>query len=115
MIVGVVAVTHPGSSAANHVLIAFTLLFIAAFAASWGPAAWVLIGELYPLKLRGKAMSLATASNWFWNWCIAFVVPVRPLFPVPNFPMLTIAMEYITDAQYGNLGSKIAFIWFVTR
>lgn len=35
----------------------------------------MLISELYPLKLRGKAMSLATASNWFWNWVIAFIVP----------------------------------------
>jgi len=41
-------------------------------------------------------MSLATASNWWWNWVIAFVVP------------------YITDAGYGNLNTKIAFIWFAT-
>lgn len=96
LIIGAVAVAHGGSSSANTVLIVFTLLFIGAFAATWGPSAWVLISELFPLKLRGKAMSLSTASNWFWNWCIAFVVP------------------YITDAAYGNLGSKIAFIWFVT-
>ena len=41
-------------------------------------------------------MSLATASNWFWNWAIAFAVP------------------YITDPGQGNLGTKIAFIWFAT-
>jgi len=41
-------------------------------------------------------MSLATASNWFWNWVIAFVVP------------------YIVDNGEGNLGPKISFIWFAT-
>ncbi|KAL8283937.1 hypothetical protein RQP46_005369 [Phenoliferia psychrophenolica] len=79
LIVGAVAVGKKGSDTANNVLVAFTLLFIAGFASTWGPA-----------------MSLATFSNWFWNWVIAFCVP------------------YITDAEYGNLGSKIAFIWFAT-
>lgn len=92
MIIGVVAVTQVGTQAANHVLVAFTLLFIAGFASTWGPGAWVRLSLIlydhtlmrrnigpdfgfYPLKLRGKAMSLATASNWFWNWVIAFIVP----------------------------------------
>lgn len=84
------------SDAGDNVLVAFTCLFIAGFASTWGPCAWVLIGELFPLKHRARGMSLATASNWWWNWVIAFVVP------------------YITDAGYGNLNTKIAFIWFAT-
>jgi len=96
LIIGVVSVAEAGSDSAHKVLVAFTCLFIGGFAATWGPGAWVLISELYPLKLRGKAMSLATTSNWWWNWVIAFVVP------------------YITDEGYGNLQTKIAFIWFAT-
>lgn len=95
LIVGVVSITDT-SSAGQNVLVAFTCLFIAGFAATWGPGAWVLIGELFPLKHRARGMSLATASNWWWNWVIAFVVP------------------YITDAGFGNLQTKIAFIWFAT-
>lgn len=64
LIIGVVAVTKAGTASANQVLVGFNLMFVGAFAATWGPGAWVLISELYPLKLRGKAMSLATASNW---------------------------------------------------
>ncbi|ORY84632.1 RAI1 like PD-XK nuclease-domain-containing protein [Leucosporidium creatinivorum] len=43
------------------------------------------IAELYQaLKLRGKAMSLATASNWFEPWCIAFCVPSPMSAPAPT-------------------------------
>ncbi|KAK7455887.1 hypothetical protein VKT23_010925 [Stygiomarasmius scandens] len=95
LIVGVVSITVDNKNGQN-VLAGFSCLFIAGFASTWGPGAWVLIGELFPLKHRARGMSLATASNWWWNWVIAFVVP------------------YITDAAYGNLQTKIAFIWFAT-
>lgn len=81
LIIGATAVGAAGTQAANNTLVAFTLLFIGTFAASWGPGAWVLIAELYPLKLRGKAMSMATLSNWFWNFIIAFIVPCAFTFP----------------------------------
>jgi SP family sugar:H+ symporter-like MFS transporter len=34
------------------------------FASTWGPVAWVVTGEIFPLAVRAKAMSLSTASNW---------------------------------------------------
>ena len=42
----------------------FCATFIAAFAASWGPCAWVLTSELFGLKTRAKQMSFAVAGNW---------------------------------------------------
>jgi MFS family permease len=36
---------------------------------------WTLIAEIYPSKYRAKAMALATASNWGWNFLIAFFTP----------------------------------------
>lgn len=50
--------------AGQRVLIAFVCFFIAFFAATWGPLAWVVTGEIYPTSIRAKAMSMSTASNW---------------------------------------------------
>jgi len=47
------------------------LVYIASFAISLGPIAWLLIAEIYPLKVRGLAMSLATLSNWAFNFIVA--------------------------------------------
>jgi MFS family permease len=47
------------------------LIYIASFAVSLGPIAWVLISEIYPLKVRGLGMSLATMSNWIFNFVVA--------------------------------------------
>ncbi|GIZ46543.1 hypothetical protein CKM354_000966600 [Cercospora kikuchii] len=58
--------------APGNVLIVFSCLFIAAFATTWGPLVWAVVGELYPMKYRGPAMALATASNWLWNFLMSF-------------------------------------------
>ncbi len=47
------------------------LAYIACFAVSLGPIAWLLISEIYPTNIRGKAMSLATLSNWGFNFVVA--------------------------------------------
>ncbi|KAK0651331.1 general substrate transporter [Cercophora newfieldiana] len=57
---------------AGAVLIAFSCLFIAAFATTWGPLVWTVVAELYPARYRAPAMAVATASNWFWNFMLSF-------------------------------------------
>ena len=44
--------TAASSTVANKVLIAFVCIYIYFFASSWGPSAWVVTGELFPLKVR---------------------------------------------------------------
>ncbi|KIJ55360.1 hypothetical protein M422DRAFT_23957 [Sphaerobolus stellatus SS14] len=96
--VGQAGVTD-GSRAVNlpaqKVLVAFTCIYIAFFASTWGPIAWVVTGEIFPLNVRGKGMSLATASNWLWNWALSFATP------------------YLVQKGPGdaNLGVKVFFIW----
>lgn len=36
---------------------------------------WAIVAELYPSRYRAKAMALATASNWLWNFLIGFFTP----------------------------------------
>ena len=50
--------------AAQRAAIAFVCIYIFFFASSWGPVAWVVTGELYPLQARAKCLSMTTASNW---------------------------------------------------
>lgn len=64
-IIGIVGSTTPeGSKAASTCLIVFVCIYIFFFATTWGPGAWVLIGEIFPLPIRSKGVALSTASNW---------------------------------------------------
>lgn len=47
------------------------VFYIASFAISLGPIFWLMIAEIYPLKVRGRAMSLATVANWGFNMLVA--------------------------------------------
>jgi len=67
-ITGTVAGTDNRS--AQQALIAFVCIYIFFFACSWGPVAWVVTGEIFPLKVRAKSLSMTTASNWLLNWAI---------------------------------------------
>jgi len=47
------------------------MIYIAAFAIGMGPIPWLIISEIYPLSIRGHAMSLATFANWLANYFMA--------------------------------------------
>jgi SP family galactose:H+ symporter-like MFS transporter len=47
------------------------MLYVAAFAIGLGPVFWLLISEIYPLKIRGLAMSIASVANWGSNMIVA--------------------------------------------
>jgi sugar porter (SP) family MFS transporter len=47
------------------------LLYTGSFAIGLGPVFWLLISEIYPVKIRGQAMSVATMGNWIANFVVA--------------------------------------------
>lgn len=61
---------------AQGLLLTFLLLFIACFAFSFGPVSWIIVGEIFPGKVRGQAMSLATLSLWIANFFVGQLTPV---------------------------------------
>ncbi|GAA6020446.1 hypothetical protein JCM11491_000249 [Sporobolomyces phaffii] len=94
LIVAAVGVaTSADNQAAQKVLIAFVCIFIAHFAATWGPLAWVVTSEIYPTTTRGKQMSLSTASNWLLNFAIGYATP------------------YLVDDVPGSAGLKSNVFW----
>ena len=46
-------------------------VYIFGFAISWGPIAWVLIGEIFPLSVRGIGSSIGSAANWIGNFLVS--------------------------------------------
>lgn len=63
------------SGAASKAVIACSYLFVASYAPTWGPVSWIYPSELYPNRLRGKAVALATSANWAFNFALGYFVP----------------------------------------
>lgn len=57
----------------NYCTIISMFLFIVSFAISFGPLGWLLISEVFPLKLRGLGMSISSFANWFSNATVNFL------------------------------------------
>ena len=76
MAVGMFAIS---ALAFNNIIGISTLVFIiiytASFMMSWGPICWVLISEIFPNKIRGKAVAIAVAFQWFANYLISSTYP----------------------------------------
>ena len=56
-------------------LVACTYLFVASYAPTWGPVSWTYPPELFPLRLRGKGVALATSGNWAFNLALGLFTP----------------------------------------
>ena len=54
------------------ITIVFVWLYVGFFAASLGPLGWLIISEVFPLKVRGIGASLGSLSNWLFNGVVAF-------------------------------------------
>ncbi|KAB8304642.1 hypothetical protein EYC80_004013 [Monilinia laxa] len=65
MIVGSVGTASPNGDnlTAQKSLVAFVCIYIFFFACSWGPVGWIIPGEIFPLPVRAKGISMTTASN----------------------------------------------------
>ncbi len=50
--------------------------YIAFFALSAGPITWVLLSEIYPNKVRGRAMAIASAAQWVANYVVSQTFPM---------------------------------------
>lgn len=61
--------------AARWFVLGGLLLYIAAFAIGPGPCIWLVIAEIYPVQVRGPAMSLATLASWLANLLVSSTFP----------------------------------------
>lgn len=50
-------------------------IFVVFFAATWGPVVWVLLGEMFPNRMRSYALAIGAAANWIGNFLVSFTFP----------------------------------------
>jgi len=81
-------------------------LYVVAFAVSWGPVMWVLLGEMFPNRLRGAALAVSGATNWAAN----FLVTVSFL---PLLKALGLAGAY--GLYTAAAGISLLFVWTKVR
>lgn len=62
--------------ATGYLALACMMLYVASFAMSWGPVTWVLLSEIFPNKIRGRAMAIAVAAQWISNYLVSLTFPM---------------------------------------
>jgi len=58
-------------------------IFVVSFGASWGPVVWVLLGEIFPTRIRARALGIAAAAQWIANFLITVSFP-----PLADFSLI---------------------------
>ncbi len=89
------------SPAIGYICFASILVYTASFMMSWGPICWVLISEIFPNTIRGKAIAIAVAAQWIANFTVS-----------STFPMLSkmsVGGTYLMYATFCAL--SIIFVW----
>jgi SP family xylose:H+ symportor-like MFS transporter len=86
------------------------LVYTAGFAVSWGPVTWVLLSEIFPNQIRGKAMAVAVAAQWIANYLVSWTFPI-----LNNNPTLVKHFNHgFAYWIYGVMGILAAlFMWRV--
>ncbi len=63
-------------SASGYLALLCMMLYVASFAMSWGPVTWVLLSEIFPNKIRGRALAIAVAAQWTSNYLVSLTFPM---------------------------------------
>jgi SP family sugar:H+ symporter-like MFS transporter len=81
-------------------------LYVVAFAVSWGPVMWVLLGEMFPNRLRGAALAVSGATNWAANFLVTvtFLPMLKALGLAGAYGLYTVAAAI-----------SLFFVWSTVR
>jgi MFS family permease len=81
-------------------------LYIIAFAMSWGPVMWVLLGEMFPNEIRGAALAISGATNWVANFAVTVTF-------LPLLGAVGLAGAYACYAVAAAV--SLPFVWAAVR
>ncbi|GAA1295857.1 MULTISPECIES: sugar porter family MFS transporter [Brachybacterium] len=71
-------------------------LYVFAYAGTWGPIMWVLIGEMFPNRLRGAATSVAGGVEWASNFAVTLTFPVLAAWSIGSTYVLYAAVALLS-------------------
>ncbi|MBZ5941161.1 sugar porter family MFS transporter [Weissella cibaria] len=57
-------------------IVVFLCIYVAFYAITWAPLTWVLVGELFPLAIRGRGSGLASSFNWIGSFAVGLLFPI---------------------------------------
>jgi sugar porter (SP) family MFS transporter len=57
-------------------IILFLCIYVAFYSCTWAPLTWVIVGEIFPLAIRGKASGLASSLNWIGSFLVGLLFPI---------------------------------------
>jgi sugar porter (SP) family MFS transporter len=57
-------------------IVVFLSIYVAFYSATWAPLTWVLVGEIFPLAIRGRASGLASSFNWIGSFLVGLLFPI---------------------------------------
>ncbi|MBS0380844.1 MAG: sugar porter family MFS transporter [Proteobacteria bacterium] len=80
-------------------------LYVVFFGVSWGPVVWVLLGEMFPNRIRAKALAVAAAAQWLANFAITSSFPPMAQFSLP--------FAYGVYAAFAAI--SLVFVWRCVR
>lgn len=63
-------------NASPMMIVVFLSIYVAFYSFTWAPLTWVLVGEVFPLAVRGRASGLASSFNWIGSWAVGLLFPI---------------------------------------
>ncbi|KAM0699111.1 hypothetical protein Q7P36_001157 [Cladosporium allicinum] len=91
------------SGASGKAVIALSYIFVGVYGATWAPVGWIYCSEVFPLKYRAKGVGLSAATNWIFNFALAY-------FVAPAFTNI----QWKTYIIFGVLCTAMTFHIFFT-
>lgn len=73
---GIMAQTVPDPASVGGWMLLFIILYVACFGLSVGPVTWVILSEIYPTAVRGRALGLATFCLWMADYAVTQSFPI---------------------------------------
>lgn len=63
-------------NASPMMIVAFLSIYVAFYSFTWAPLTWVIVGEIFPLVIRGRASGLASSFNWIGSFLVGLLFPI---------------------------------------
>jgi sugar porter (SP) family MFS transporter len=124
---GVMAQTMTDPTAASGWMLAFVIAYIACFGLSVGPVVWVILSEIFPTAVRGRALGLATFCLWIADYAVTQTFPMMdqnqylidkynhafPFYVYAGFCVVMLAVMVFIPETKGKSLEQIEAMWRV--
>jgi len=91
----------PELGAMGPVALVAANVFVISFGMSWGPVMWIMLGEMFPNRLRGAGLAIAGLAQWVANWVVTITFP--------TLKDLSLGLAYGLYAAFALL--SLLFVW----